>query len=110
MKKTLLSILRCLDCGKADWDLQIKLEDTREVREGTLLCRSCRKSHEIAGGILDIMDSLTEEVAHEKDHAESFGYLVLESGEKHKINGQTINRFKDLFLSLPVGDGSGLFR
>jgi len=50
------------------------------------------------------------EVAHEKEHAESHGYLKTEDGREYPINRDTINKFQDVFLSLPAGDGSRLFQ
>src|SRR4051812_4936814 len=111
MKKTLLNILRCLDCQGSDWNLQVGFEDAREVRQGQVQCKKCNRVYLIEDGILNgLGDAIPEEVAHEKEHAESFGYLITEKGVKHPINRETIHSFKDLFLSLPAGDGSHYFK
>ncbi len=110
MRKNLLTHLRCLDCSKSDWNLKTKLENEREVREGDLQCASCGANYVIQGGILCMLRELSHEVAHEKEHAESFGYLETAKGEKHPINRETIHQFRHLFLSLPAGDGSDYFK
>ncbi len=111
MRKTLLSYLQCLQCQKSRWGLEVKLETEREIRQGRVKCLACEKSYDIEEGILNILgDHLPAEVAHEKEHAESLGYLVTEGGEKHPINRETIERFRGLFLSLPAGDGSHFFK
>ncbi|MBI3312990.1 MAG: class I SAM-dependent methyltransferase [Candidatus Omnitrophica bacterium] len=111
MKKEILEWLRCPDCRKSDWKLEVLTENEREIREGKLKCGSCPKTLEIKGGILDVLGTeLPEEVAHEKEHAEAFGYLVTAEGEKCPINRETLDRFRDLFISLPAGDGSHFFK
>ncbi|MBI3317434.1 MAG: class I SAM-dependent methyltransferase [Candidatus Omnitrophica bacterium] len=111
MKKDLLNILKCVGCGQSNWALKADLENEREIRQGEVRCLSCTRFYEIRDGVLLCLASqLPEEVAHEKEHAESFGYLITEKGEKHPINPQTIREFKDLFLSLPAGDGSHYFK
>ncbi len=110
MKRELLNILRCLDCSHPKWDLKADYENDQEVREGTLRCLSCEATYPIHEGILNSIQELTEEVAHEKEHAESHGYIETQDGAKHPINGETIRQFRQLFLSLPAGDGSLHFR
>jgi len=110
MKKTLLSYLRCLDCGKTDWDLQVALENEVEIRQGKVLCRSCQKAYEITDGMFNALgEDLPEEVAHEKAHSESHGYLTEKDGTRYPIDRNTLQRFRNLFLSLPEGDGSHFF-
>jgi SAM-dependent methyltransferase/uncharacterized protein YbaR (Trm112 family) len=111
MKQELLSILRCLQCGKSDWNMKVDLENDREMRRGTLQCSACQSAYPLEDGILNMLtQEIPVEVAHEKQHAESFGYLETETGEKCPINGETIYRFRKLFLSLPAGDGSHYFK
>jgi len=110
MKKTLLECLRCLVCAKSEWGLEIRLENAREIREGTLRCGACGKNYEIKDGVLNALGELDAEEAHEKEHAESLGYLVTSDGEKHSINQDTIDQFRDVFLKLPAGDGSHFFQ
>lgn len=111
MKQELIADLQCLHCRFSHWELSIHVENSREVREGELICKSCGRIYPITRGILNTLSSeLPEEAAHEKEHAESLGYLVSETGERHAINEETIRRFKHLFLSLPEGDGSAFFQ
>jgi SAM-dependent methyltransferase/uncharacterized protein YbaR (Trm112 family) len=110
MKSSLLSTLRCPNCFKTDWDLTILTQNEQEVREGSIQCLSCKTSYSIQGGILKMLVDLPPEVVHEKEHAESFGYLVTEKGEKLSISRETIFNFKPLFLALPEGDGSHYFK
>ncbi|MCM8775170.1 MAG: methyltransferase domain-containing protein [Candidatus Omnitrophica bacterium] len=111
MRKKILDILRCIQCSASDWDLEILHENHEEVREGKLRCRSCHRICDISSGILNVLgDALPEEISLEKEHAESLGYLVTESGEKYLINQETIDRFRGLFLSLPAGNGSRFFK
>lgn len=111
MKREFLALLQCLGCSKSDWDLQASFENGVEIRSGRLLCRACQREYPIEDGILNALgERLPEEVEHEKKHAESFGYLITESGEGHPITRENIDRFRRLFLTLPAGDGSHFFK
>ncbi len=110
MKKSLLEKLEYLGYSGPEWKLEIAEEDAREVRRGKLHCTALGKTFEIRDGILNMLEDLPPEVAHEKEHAEEFDYLITEDGQKHPVNRETLERFRSLFLSLPAGDGSRLFR
>lgn len=110
MKKMFPDQLRCLDCSKSDWNLHAELEIAQEIRSGVLQCNSCGRNYPIENGILNALGTLPEEVAREKEHAESFDYLTLENGEKYPISRDTFRKFPQLFLSLPAGDGSACFK
>src|SRR3990167_5957360 len=111
MQPKLLSYLQCLECRKTDWNLSAESSDHREIREGRIICKSCGKVHLIHDGILHaFVGELPEEVLREKEHAESFGYIVASSGEKRAITRETLKDHQDLFLSLPEGDGSHYFQ
>lgn len=110
MKRELLERLQYENCGLEDWDLQVVEENGNEVRTGTLICKPHNKSFPIENGVINMLGELTEEVAHEKEHAESHGYIETNDGGKHPINRDTIYKFKDLLLSLPTGDGSYHFQ
>ncbi|MBI4549326.1 MAG: methyltransferase domain-containing protein [Candidatus Omnitrophica bacterium] len=110
MKESLSAIYRCLQCAQSRWEIVAVEKDSREIRRGELRCRNCRRVYPVRDGILNALpEQLPEEVRHEKEHAESLGYVVTETGEKHAINRENIRRFKHLFLSLPEGDGSHYF-
>lgn len=110
MKKLFLDHLQCLDCHQSNWSLEALHENAVEVREGQLVCKGCKRIYPIAGGILNALGVLPPEVAHEKEHSESRGYIVDEKGQKTPINPETIKSHADLFLSLPTGDGSHYFK
>ncbi|MCB9799796.1 MAG: class I SAM-dependent methyltransferase [Candidatus Omnitrophica bacterium] len=108
MKKELLQKLQFNQ--NTDWDLTVFEEDAREIRKGVLRCKGQNKEFMIEDGILNMLCDLPPEVVHEKEHAEQFDYLVMRDGEKAPINRATIEKHKELFLSLPAGDGSSLFK
>jgi SAM-dependent methyltransferase/uncharacterized protein YbaR (Trm112 family) len=110
MRNSLTPLLRCLTCSNSQWDLAVDFETQQEIRTGTLRCLACGTGYVIEDGILKMLGELAEEVAHEKEHAESFGYLETLGGEKYPINQETLHRFRHLFLSLPAGDGSPFFK
>ncbi len=112
MKKELLEILRWRGSEGADWELGIEEQNDREIRKGVVRCKRTGVSFPIENGILNMLDmkNLPPEVAHEKEHAEEFDYLITAGGEKYPINTETLERFRNIFLSLPSGDGSGIFR
>ncbi len=110
MKKTFLDRLQCLDCHQSNWNLEILAENSREIREGKLICAGCKRNYAIADGILNALGVLPPEVAHEKEHSESMGYIIDANGQKTPINPGTIKQYADLFLTLPAGDGSHYFK
>lgn len=110
MRRPLLDTLLCPACSKRHWALEVLGENEREIRQGRIQCLACGRVWDIDGGIVCLLgEPLPAEVIHEKEHAESFGYIVTESGEGHPINRETMQSFKHLFLSLPAGDGSRYF-
>ncbi|MBN1689368.1 MAG: class I SAM-dependent methyltransferase [Candidatus Omnitrophica bacterium] len=110
MREILLECLICPRCGKQEWKIQVDSKSEYEIREGILSCLSCGRQNTITKGIVDCLGELSLEVAHEKNHAESLGYLVTPEGESCVINEETIQCFRNLFLSLPAGDGSAYFK
>ena len=109
MKKTFLDHLQCLDCHQSNWNLEILSEDPREIREGKLVCAGCKRNYIIADGILNALGVLPAEVAHEKEHSESRGYIVDEKGIKTPINPETIKQHADLFFIPPHRGWKPLF-
>lgn len=109
MKKSFLATLQCIGCKKNTWDLRILAEDAREIREAALTCTGCSRTYNVRGGMINMIGELPPEVAHEKEHAEAHSYLKTRDGE-YPINQDTIQKFRQVFLSLPGGDGSDLFQ
>jgi len=111
MKKEFISHLKCLSCQSRVFKLKVSVETTEEVREGEVICESCKRAYPIHFGVLNMLPlQLPEEVKHEKEHAESFDYLVNENGGQWSINRETAAQHRGLFLSLPQGDGSHYFK
>lgn len=110
MKKELLELLICPVCRKADFKLEVLDQNKTEIRAGKIFCSHCQTGFVIEEGILNMLRDLPDEVAHEKEHAESFSYIKAENGEQFPINRETLDRFKHLILSLPAGDGSHFFK
>ncbi len=110
MKKELISKLSFAGSPGSTWELNVVEEDAKEIRKGTLLCKDKGIEFKIENGILNMLRDLPPEVVHEKEHAEEFDYLITDDGQKHPINRDTLHQFKDLFLSLPTGDGSNVFK
>jgi len=111
MRRSILEYLRCFDCSQSQWDVGVDCENKQEIRDAKLTCLACQREYSVKDGILDMIgEDLAPEIVREKEHAESHGYLETEDGKQYPINRETINRFKNIFLSLPAGDGSRLFQ
>lgn len=111
MKREFIERLKCLSCQSGRFQLKAAVETAEEVREGEVICESCRRVYPIRFGVLNMLPAqLPEEVKHEKEHAESFDYLVNETGGRWTINRETAAQHRGLFLSLPQGDGSHYFK
>jgi ubiquinone/menaquinone biosynthesis C-methylase UbiE/uncharacterized protein YbaR (Trm112 family) len=112
MKRTLLSALSLGGYSGADLELTVEREDAREVREGRILSKPDGRVYPIHDGILDLLagEKLAPEIRHEKEHQEAHPYLVDADGKGYPINPGTLRRFRDVFLSLPAGDGSHFFQ
>lgn len=65
MKRGFEASLVCLNCGGDAWTLEATQEDSDEVREGNLSCRTCGQAFQIAKGILNVLDPADEELARE---------------------------------------------
>lgn len=111
MKSAFIETLRCLDCGQSDWNLRVDEENEREIRKGEVICRGCSRSYPVEDGILNALsENLPAEVAHEKEHSESFGYITAEDGQNYPINPENIRKFRDVLLTLPTGDDRHYFQ
>jgi len=87
MRKALLAYLRCLKCQGTGWDLKVEKETQQEIRDAKLTCGSCKAQYDVHNGICDLIgDDLPPEVAREKEHAESHGYIKTEDGKEHRIS------------------------
>ncbi|MDP3920007.1 MAG: class I SAM-dependent methyltransferase [Candidatus Omnitrophota bacterium] len=94
-----------------DWELKVTVENDREIRQGEIRSKSSGKTYAIVDGIVHTLgDHLAEEVQHEKEHAESFSYFQDDHGNPCPITRETLERNRNLFISLPKGDGSQHFQ
>ncbi|MCX6741195.1 MAG: Trm112 family protein, partial [Candidatus Parcubacteria bacterium] len=66
MRKNLLNFIACPICKKADLELQLNSENSLEIREGQLLCRSCRTIFLIKRGIIFFDKNISQAAQKEK--------------------------------------------
>jgi len=81
-----------------------------EVRTGKISCRTCAAEYAIEDGIVDFLKKADEAALRERRAMDDDEYITDDKGIKHKITGETIEKFKDKFISLPEGDGSYFFK
>lgn len=110
MRKDLLRSLTCLKCRNSSFQLEEIKRDDVEIRRGRLLCKSCNAVYEIDDGILNCIKDMSRDVRREQEAADSEEYLHDDKGDRYKIDKSSIERFRDQFLLLPEGDGSGFFK
>ncbi|MDP8230533.1 MAG: methyltransferase domain-containing protein [Candidatus Gorgyraea atricola] len=110
MKKDLLEILNCPSCTSTLFSLQQCKVDQIEVRSGSIVCQSCGASYGIESGIVNFIKDPSQGVKQEREAMDAEEYITDDKGKRYKINEETIERFKDKFLSMPEGDGSHFFR
>lgn len=111
MKKSLIKNLKCLVCNATNqWQEDIFREEYGEYRAGRLRCDNCQASYEIKDGIIDFLINPTEEVQKEREGAHAEVRIKLPEGKSFTINDESINKFKDIFKSLPRGDGGSFFK
>ena len=81
-----------------------------EYREGTLLCGTCNKLFPIDDGIADFLAEPSPEILKERKASSQEARIKTEAGDEFFINPKTIEKFSNLFMSLPKGDGSYFFK
>ena len=65
MRETLLEILACPVCGSDQLRLEVRERDAREIREGRLICQSCRAEIPIRKGVVQALLNPASTVARE---------------------------------------------
>ncbi|MDP2921153.1 MAG: class I SAM-dependent methyltransferase [Candidatus Omnitrophota bacterium] len=110
MKKGLLEILRCTGCGHSSFSLEGQEENSLEIRSGRVLCGHCQASYNIEKGILDFFTNAPLSAVRERKAMDEDEYIADERGKRYRITPDTIETFKDKFLSFPEGDDSGFFK
>lgn len=81
MRPSLLTLLRCPRC-RADRSLTLtsRVEDEREVREGTISCERCRAAFDVDGGIAHLLHDPPDFVAREAAGLERFAEAMRNDG------------------------------
>jgi len=110
MRDSLLSFLRCPNCKKPEFQLEKKDENRVELAEGSILCKNCSSSYEIENGIVHFLKDPSVSIIRERKAMDEEKYIKDEKGVGYKITDETIDKFRQKFLSLPEGDGSYLFK
>ena len=110
MRQEFFDILMCPVCGKNTFRLEKTIENDIEIIKGKLFCKSCSTYFDIKDGIVDFLKNPAISIIREKKAMHEDEYIEDESGNRYKITDETIDKFKDRFLSLPEGDGSYFFR
>ena len=110
MRRPVLDILRCPKCKGSSFFLEGETEGRLEIESGVVICKDCGLSYTIKDGILDILTNPSLAVIQEREAMDDEEYIKDEAGNGYKVTDETIERFKDKFLSLPEGDGSYFFK
>jgi len=110
MKEDLLDILMCPACNSSPLHMEMIEDRSFEIDRGAIFCRSCKVFYKIENGIVNFLNDPGERVRREINAMDEDEYVSDRCGNRYRINDETIQRFKDQFLSLPEGDGTGLFK
>ena len=110
MRKSLLSNLKCLVCSDSSFSLAGEASSSLETLNGKLVCDKCGTSYQIEDGIVNFLKDMNKAISREREAMDIDDYIRDEQGNKYKITEDTIQKFRDLFLSLPEGDGSYFFK
>lgn len=110
MREALLNILKCIICKKDSFTMKISGADQLEIRSGAIICKGCNTSYPIKDGIVDFLENANTYVLRERRAMDEDAYITDENGNKYRVTNETIQRFRNKFLSLPEGDGSFFFK
>ena len=102
--------LRCTGCGQGGLFLEKAKSDGLEVRQGEIVCKRCRASYGIENGVADFLTSASQGAMRERHAMDNNEYIVDALGNRYTITDETIEKFREQFLSLPEGDGSYFFK
>lgn len=81
MRDKLLNILKCINCGKSEFNLTIEKQDNHEIIEGKVTCNICETAFIIERGILqfNIHDKkVLREISQWETFADSEGWVKLD--------------------------------
>lgn len=110
MREALLDILRCPRCKESAFELEEEIRNQLEFSGGSVICKNCRSIYKIDEGIIDFVNDPSEAVARERHAMDEEEYIKDESGNAYRVTEETIEKFRDKFLSLPEGDSSWFFK
>ena len=110
MRKSLLNNLMCFGCKSSSFFLEENESSQIEVINGKLICNKCGAIYPITEGIVNFLKDMNKAISREREAMDIDDYIKDEQGNKYKITNESIQRFKDVFFSLPEGDGSYFFK
>lgn len=110
MRKSLLDNLMCLACRGNSFSMVSDESSAFEILKGRLVCGKCGAYYQIEDGIVNFLKDMDGAILRERKAMDVDEYIRDEHGNKYKITDDTIQKFKDKFLSLPEGDGSYFFK
>lgn len=110
MRRDIIKILKCPLCGGRPFKLEAVAGLYDEYRDGALLCGTCNHLFPLNEGITDFLAEPTPEIVREQKASSHEARIKTEKGDVFFINPETIEKFSNLFLSLPKGDGSYFFK
>lgn len=110
MRKSLLDNLICLDCKSSSFSVTEEESSQLEILNGKLICNKCGASYQIRDGIVNFLRNMNKAVSREREAMDIDDYIKDEQGNKYKITVDSIQQFRDVFFSLPEGNGSHFFK
>lgn len=91
MRNELLNYIACPICRASDFVVLEQMTNERELREGSIQCRSCGHAFPVTSGILDLMPNPSQTVV-----SEQVGW--------HELLGETSEALNETMLRLPYLD------
>jgi len=110
MKKSLLNDLICLDCLHSVFSVADEESSQLEILNGRLICNECGASYQIQDGIVNFLKNMNKAISREREAMDIDDYIKDEQGNKYKITADSIQKFSDVFFSLPEGNRSYFFK
>jgi uncharacterized protein YbaR (Trm112 family)/ubiquinone/menaquinone biosynthesis C-methylase UbiE len=93
MREDILQYIQCPVCHSARLDIVVLKTDTREIREGELVCLDCGRRYPVRGGIVDLLPNPTPVIRSEQQ-----GWV--------EMLGQTSAELVETMLRLPYLEDS----
>lgn len=110
MRASLEPFIQCPNCRHSQFENALTDLQYSEFRGGYLACASCKKKYTLKDGIADFLADPTPEILKESEGAHAEIRIHTKEGEKFRVDKESIQRFKNLFLSMPYGDDSYFFK